>query len=99
MTYKQFALIFAVWLVVTILIFATPARSASSTIVSTQGNPTCTQAKGDLLAVGSRYTQLKKELEAELDPHFQVVLKTEISAVGQLGGKILMWMTENCKKA
>lgn len=99
MSHKQFLLILAVWFAVIALIFATPARSADVGIVQVQGNSTCAQSKGDLLAVGSRYLQLQKELEAEKDPHFQLVIKVQMSAVSQLGGKIIMWRNENCKDA
>jgi hypothetical protein len=97
MTKKQFALIVLLWALVMTVIFVTPARSGDVGIIQAQGAPTCQQAKGDLLAVGVRYMQLKKEFEAEQDPHFRVALAAELKALGQLGGKIIMWRTENCK--
>ena len=99
MTHKQFLMILAIWFAVIVLLFATPARSADVGIVQTTGAPTCAQAKGDLLAVGSRYIQLQKELAEEKDPHFQLVIKVQTSALSQLGGKIIMWRTENCKNS
>ena len=98
MTTKQFTLIVAVWFCVISLLFCTPARSEPG-IVQTTGSVTCESAKRDLLAVGSRYIQLKKELAAEVDPSFQLVIKVQINAISQLGGRIIMWRTENCKAA
>lgn len=96
MTKKQFILIVFLWALVMAL-FTVPSRSAEIGIVQTQGSVTCQNAKKDLLAVGSRYIQLKKELEAEVDPSFQLVLKVQINAISLLGGRIIMWRTENCK--
>lgn len=96
MTKKQFALIVAVWAVVMTLLFVTPARSRDVGLVQTAGNPTCQEAKQDLLAVSIRLNHLKDLFQTEEDEHLSLVIKEEAKAVAQLGTKIIMFLKENC---
>ena len=97
MTKKQFALIVLVWVLAMTVIFVTPVRSAEVGLVTTTGTPTCAQASKDFDAVGKRWQQVKSLREVTVDSSMQLALEEELRALIALGGRILMWQSENCR--
>jgi hypothetical protein len=98
MTKKQFALIFALWVIVISLIFCTPARSTEIGQVQADGL-TCEDSIKDLAAATIRYDQLKMMFEGTKDQHARLVLRTEARALAILKQQITMWRVENCRDA
>jgi len=95
MTKKQFALIFAIWAIVMILIFATPVRGAEIGMVKSE--TTCLRSEIDLKATEIRLEQLIEMIEGSKDESALLVLKAEVQAVFKLNKTITMWRVENCK--
>ena len=98
MTPKMFVLIFILWFT-TMAFLALPAHGAEVGLVTNEAPITCLQAELDFNATGARWTSVKRLRDASKDPHDNLALDAELKALSSLGGKIMMWKAENCKKS